>query len=376
KGSTPIAAVVLWITRDNGQTWKIYGRDPDLQSPIRFVAEEDGDYGFYIIAATTSWVSSRPDPRPGTPPDRTTRIDTTLPVVHLHTPQGGEAMPAGTSFGIRWTAQDAYLEETPISLFLSGDDGKSWKPLATNLPNTGAFDWVVPPIEGNQFRLRVEARDTCGNMASDMSPYPFSVDNTSLTLEITGIRGVAGGTPQPQEVHEEAPPSAPPVPRDIREARRLYEKGTFLRAQGRLEEAAAAFREAVRNDPQCGDAHNDLGYVLFHLKQYAEARDSFQSALRLAPGDPEILLNLAVACFRTNDTAAAVDALAECLRATTASSPLAARAADILWSASLAAEERGDIETARKAWTLIAELDNPDSRWEGPARDKLRKHRG
>ena len=59
--------------------------------------------------------------------------------------------------------------------------------------------------------------------------------------------------------------------------------------------AADAFREATRRRPDSVEAHANLGNVLLAQGNARAALASYEAALRLRPGDPRLLENLAVA---------------------------------------------------------------------------------
>ena len=86
--------------------------------------------------------------------------------------------------------------------------------------------------------------------------------------------------------------------------------GTVLDKQGRLDEAVACMREAVRLRPDFPEAHNKLGSVFQKQRRSDEAAACCREALRLRQNYPEAHHNLgtalksqgrldeAVACFR------------------------------------------------------------------------------
>jgi tetratricopeptide (TPR) repeat protein len=72
--------------------------------------------------------------------------------------------------------------------------------------------------------------------------------------------------------------------------------GGLLRAEGRLDEAASHFAEALRIKPDFTFAHTARGSVLKRLGRYEEARAHFERALALAPDSAEAQNNLAWFC--------------------------------------------------------------------------------
>ena len=51
------------------------------------------------------------------------------------------------------------------------------------------------------------------------------------------------------------------------------------------EAEAAAWREAIRLDPDDADAHLELGIVLAQMERYGEAEAAYRQAIRLDPGN-------------------------------------------------------------------------------------------
>jgi Flp pilus assembly protein TadD len=64
--------------------------------------------------------------------------------------------------------------------------------------------------------------------------------------------------------------------------------GISLGESGRLDEAIASFREAVRLKPDFARAHFNLGVALYRRGDRAGAAAALREAGRLDPGDPDI----------------------------------------------------------------------------------------
>jgi Flp pilus assembly protein TadD len=67
--------------------------------------------------------------------------------------------------------------------------------------------------------------------------------------------------------------------------------------------------------------YNAEGVALFQRGEYAVARQNFQAALELQPGDPALLYNLGQCSDRLGDTAAAEHAYTDCLHQAPAHAP-------------------------------------------------------
>lgn len=71
--------------------------------------------------------------------------------------------------------------------------------------------------------------------------------------------------------------------------------GVLLMRNGKLPEAEASFRNAIRFDPNYADAHANLGDVLVEQDKFAEALPSYQRGLEIDPGDQHARQGLAIA---------------------------------------------------------------------------------
>jgi protein O-mannosyl-transferase len=90
-----------------------------------------------------------------------------------------------------------------------------------------------------------------------------------------------------------APASAPlPDPHQGMALSGDFARGNQLVNAGRREEAAAAYREAIRADPKNAEAWNNLGCVLGELGRMPEAAAALEEALRLKPDHPTARKNL------------------------------------------------------------------------------------
>jgi len=81
---------------------------------------------------------------------------TSNPSITVIAPNGGEAWLIGSTQTIRWSSQSVTGN---VKIELSRDGGASYKQIANNVPNTGAFQWTVTKPATTQARIRVISID-------------------------------------------------------------------------------------------------------------------------------------------------------------------------------------------------------------------------
>jgi tetratricopeptide (TPR) repeat protein len=72
--------------------------------------------------------------------------------------------------------------------------------------------------------------------------------------------------------------------RNPREARPHYNLGNLLRDRGRIDEAIACFQQAIALNPRYADAYNNLGRLLVERGRLEESMAHFRQTIALAPG--------------------------------------------------------------------------------------------
>ena len=61
-------------------------------------------------------------------------------------------------------------------------------------------------------------------------------------------------------------------------------RGEILRQQGQFDQAEAAFKKAAKLDPKLREAQYNLAQIPFKKKEYAKARDRFETLYKRTPG--------------------------------------------------------------------------------------------
>jgi tetratricopeptide (TPR) repeat protein len=126
--------------------------------------------------------------------------------------------------------------------------------------------------------------------------------------------------------------------------------GNAYAAEGRFDEAAAAYQEALRLDPSSADATHHLGLALAQQGRAGEATRHFEDAIRLAPEWADPHHDLGVLAARQGDFARARDHLARARE-------LRPESASIRLHYALALQALGEIEAAREELRAAAEID-------------------
>lgn len=153
-GSSGVAKVDLWGTRDGGRHWANYGADNDNRSPLVVSVDGEGLYGFRVVIQSGNGLSGQ-TPRDGDLPEVWIGVDLTRPAVRLTALDPG---PEGGELVLRWEASDALLESHPVSLFFSDQPHGPWSPIAAGLESTGSFSWRLDNRVPERVYLRIEAR--------------------------------------------------------------------------------------------------------------------------------------------------------------------------------------------------------------------------
>jgi hypothetical protein len=92
------------------------------------------------------------------------------PGLLLAAPEGGEQLMGGSTFQVRWVTVGTVSN---VNLDYSPDNGASWFPVATNIPNTGTHAWTVPSVTTSNALLRVS--NTADTAMNDDSNAGFTI---------------------------------------------------------------------------------------------------------------------------------------------------------------------------------------------------------
>ncbi len=181
-GSRP-HKIEFYITTDMGQSWRLYGEDPDVRSPMTIQVPGEGVYGFVSIGTDSGGNRDRP-PVKGTRPEVVVIVDRTPPTASWLAPQDEQILgPSGVD--LAWESADAHLSARPVSIEYSADNGKTWKMIKAGLPAQGRLTWS-PAGEKGALQLRLIVRDRAGNTIRLLNKHRLLLDSTPPTVRITG----------------------------------------------------------------------------------------------------------------------------------------------------------------------------------------------
>ncbi|NIP23903.1 MAG: hypothetical protein GWN67_06915 [Phycisphaerae bacterium] len=136
-----------------------------------------------------------------------TGSDTTPPTVAVIAPNGGETCVGNTSFTIQWIAGDT-SGIAGIDLYISLDNGATYKAIALGLSNTGSHTWFPANRPTTQALLRVVAIDNAFNTAADESDTVFTIESPPGGIAPTTLRDFDQPGSQPLEAGILNPPEA------------------------------------------------------------------------------------------------------------------------------------------------------------------------
>ena len=91
-------------------------------------------------------------------------------------------------------------------------------------------------------------------------------------------------------------------------------RGFDLLGEGRNQEAVAAFKRAIKRQPDSYEAYYGLGWAYINLRQFSESLEASQKAVRLKPDYAEAHHHLGMAYERLGRAQEAVPAFKEAIR--------------------------------------------------------------
>jgi hypothetical protein len=109
----------------------------------------------------------------------------------LINPNGGESWLMGSNHQISWQTTGTI---DYVKIEFSSNNGGHWTVIAPSTPNTGAYNWRVPPVNSNQCRIRING--ISNSNITDMSDNVFTIESgISPTIELSRNKLKFGAVP-------------------------------------------------------------------------------------------------------------------------------------------------------------------------------------
>jgi hypothetical protein len=171
-----VGRVDLWMTRDRGQTWKMWGQDPDNVSPFPVEVTEEGIFGFRIVVRSKDGLAGR-GPMRGEEADMWVQVDVTAPLTKITSVPYGRGSEAGQLI-INYAVSDSNLALRPNRILWSTNPDGPWTSIEEDLRNEGRLAWKPQQNVPHRIFLRLESIDRAGNLG---------VHNLSQAIDISGL---------------------------------------------------------------------------------------------------------------------------------------------------------------------------------------------
>ncbi|WP_437487073.1 DNRLRE domain-containing protein [Sorangium sp. So ce1014] len=91
-------------------------------------------------------------------------------------PDGGERLPPGGIYPIRWATSGNI---PTVRIEYTTDDGATWTTIASNVANTGRYNWTVPSVDTTRALVRVSDGENA--LLSDESNAGFTIQSAPRT---------------------------------------------------------------------------------------------------------------------------------------------------------------------------------------------------
>ena len=184
----PISVVELWGTSDEGQTWQMWGQDPDRASPFDIEVETEGLFGFRMVIVGTNGLASN-RPRNGDNADAWIHVDIEPPQAKIVSALYGKGKESGSMI-IEYRAKDEFFSDRPITLSYSQTPTGPWTTIASGVRNNGRYVWPADPSLPTSIYLRIEAHDAAGNVCVNQLDLPIDVEGIAPRGRIQGFRPI------------------------------------------------------------------------------------------------------------------------------------------------------------------------------------------
>lgn len=359
--SPEAAELMLWYTRDRGQTWQPGPFSVSGKDYIVFEAKSEGLYGFYITAKSATG-SGTDRPVAGTQPQRWVYIDYTPPLAQWKNVELVCDAAGNRRVMMDWTAYDVNMEERPIAVAYQPAGQMQWRTISAALPNTGRYDWTPPSDVLGRVTFRLTVRDLGGHSVErlfgpiSLDPVAAKVSESVTESPVAAsrpVRRVGLASPQPKEVDLPEPEIIVDPASRVR-AQKLYEQGVWHVERGQYAEAQERLLEALELDPTLLPARVDLAGVYYSRGNYGDSISQYQAALKKDGSRATALKGLALAFVAQRDYPEARKTLERLLQSDERNAEAWLNLGDVVY-------QMGDRDNARQFWNRAAGV-SPDAR--------------
>lgn len=418
----PLTGVDVWVTTDDGASWRSADVSPHTASSVTYAAPGDGTYGFFVILRNAAGASSDPPAR-GAAAQLYVVVDATPPTLQIHeveweespaaggmaeappqAPRGGSAGRAELS--LRLTVADEHLAPLAVRVFYRVVGSARWENLPATLAD-GRLRCAAPAADVGSIDLRVVAQDRAGNTSTDerrdieltrirlrstTRPAPAaatqphatsrgaarshdsaapSVDRphgaadagSESTLKLAADVAGAGMRPDADDEGRRVVGSAPV--RDLRRAAELRGAAKRFVETGRFELAIARLEEALAATSDDAEALVELGACLVRVGRHDDARARYEAVLRGTPDHVAALEGLALVEATQRRYPEARDALVRLCAVQPERGQVWLNRGDIEY-------RLGNTEAARAAWKHVLSVRDADDVQRAGARRRMR----
>ena len=180
--------VQLYLSLDQGKTWRLAQKVPPQQGKFTFRAHADGEYWFAMrtLGANGLFLDNQP-----LSPGLRVFVDTSAPVLQLQGQRGQSGEVA-----LNWQVTDAGMDAKSLKLEYQSGSDEQWRPLSV----TGMQQGPVPGSyvgkasfyggqTGGDITVRAEVSDVAGNRTVSQAKIPADGSPSTKPNEVAGNQG-------------------------------------------------------------------------------------------------------------------------------------------------------------------------------------------
>ena len=151
-----IQELILYVSRDEGQSWQMYAKATPDKENFNFTADRDGSYWFTVQVMTKKGIAEPANPAQG-PVGVKTLIDTLKPEVHLLADRRGDEV------ALTWDVIEANLDPATLKLEYHAADmpTEQWLPVPGVVPGQSRVSFKAP---ASALMIRLQIQDVAGNV--------------------------------------------------------------------------------------------------------------------------------------------------------------------------------------------------------------------